>query len=94
MVSAPRQRALLNLLKTKISLKESYILERFSRSIILKLEERGFAQLHLKENKKVIDNDVLVGIAKEPNLEQQTILCGICGHVTLWPRHLSTFMPS
>ena len=74
LVSAPRQRALLNLLKTKISLKESYILERFSRSIILKLEERGFAQLRLKENKKVIDNDVLVGIAKEPNLEQQAIL--------------------
>ena len=74
LVSAPRQRALLQLLKTEINLKESYILEKFSRSIILKLAERGYAQLNLKENERVIDSDILVDTPKRPNLEQRIVL--------------------
>ena len=76
LVSTPRQSSLFKLLKSKINIKESFILEQFSRSILLKLEERGFAQLEYKENERVAD-DILVGNPREPNQEQQIVLDAI-----------------
>lgn len=76
LVSTPRQCSLFKLLKSKINIKESFILEQFSRSILSKLEERGYAQLQYIENERVAD-DILVGNPRKPNQEQQSVLDAI-----------------
>ena len=76
LISTPRQCSLFKMLKSKIDIKESIILEQFSRSILSKLEERGYAQLKYKEDERVAD-DILVGNPREPNEEQQIVLDAI-----------------